>query len=69
MEDNQLKQVIITGGNAGLGFQSAKKLFNQGYDVIIGKKKKKIDNRFKAKKKKKLFFFFFHFIHFTIFFI
>lgn len=34
MED--VKYVVITGGNTGIGYETAKGLFGLGYNIIFG---------------------------------
>jgi NAD(P)-dependent dehydrogenase (short-subunit alcohol dehydrogenase family) len=30
------KKIVITGGNSGIGFETAKALYGDGHDIIIG---------------------------------
>lgn len=33
---NSSKIVLITGGNKGIGFETARQLGNMGYEILIG---------------------------------
>ena len=46
---NKLKTIWITGGSSGIGFATAEKFLNEGWNVVISSKNK--ENLDKAKKK------------------
>ncbi|MGM9968663.1 MAG: SDR family NAD(P)-dependent oxidoreductase, partial [Rummeliibacillus sp.] len=38
---NKSKIVLITGGNKGIGFETARQLGNMGYEILIGARNEK----------------------------